>query len=267
VQFSSGQQYGGTEWIVEIPNTRSSSYATNQSSYDVARTTATAAIEAAEDALTLAEREAGLTTAGTRSEDILAAAAAVAEARARVAAIDASLADRSILAPFAGVVTEVDIVKGETATQAPVVTLLASDAFELKARVPEIDITKLTLGQPVIATFDADSDVPISGQIGFISPIATEIDGVAYFEIVIDLSERPEWLRAGLNADIDIIVAEARDVLRVPRRFITSTETPTVLVAQPDGSVATTSVTLGVLGNDGFIEITGVAEGTTIVAP
>lgn len=266
VQFVAGQPYGGTEWVVEIPNTRSSTFISNQTGYEVTQTTANAAVDAAADALTLAEREAGLTTAATRSEDVLAAAAAVAEAHARVAAIDANLADRSILAPFAGTITDVDVVEGETATQAPVVTLLAEDAFELKARVPEIDITQISLGQAVEATFDAESSTQLGGTVSFISPIATEIDGVAYFEIIVALTNAPTWLRAGLNADVDVIVAHATDVLRVPRRFITSTENPAILVATERG-VATTTVTLGVVGNDGFVEITGVAEGTTIVAP
>ena len=47
------------------------------------------------------------------------------------------------MAPFDGVVTNLDVLPGETVTNAPIVTLLADDAFDMTARIPEIDITKV----------------------------------------------------------------------------------------------------------------------------
>ena len=164
--------------------------------------------------------------------------------------------------------TEVDIATGETAPTTPVITVLASDAFTLKARIPEIDITKLALGQKMNAVFDARSSETLTGEVTYISPIAKQIDGVAYFEITIELDTLPTWLRAGLNADIDIIIEQRKDVVRIPKRFVTTTADGTKSVLVPAGNrVATTTIEVLFTGNDSYYEIKGVDAGTTVIAP
>lgn len=266
--FTPGDTYADTTWTIEIPNTRSSSYTTLLNTYNLTKTQADNAIEAAENNLAVAKGENTLTLAPARTEARTQAEAAVAQARARIAAIDARLSDRSIVAPFDGVVTEIDIAVGETAPATPVITVLASDAFSLKARIPEIDITKLQLGQKMNAVFDARSQETLTGEVTYISPIAKQIDGVAYFEITIELDTLPTWLRAGLNADIDIVIEERQDVVRIPKRFVTTAADGTKSVLVPAGHrVATTTIEVLFTGNDSYYEVSGVAAGTTVIAP
>jgi multidrug efflux pump subunit AcrA (membrane-fusion protein) len=266
--FASGDRYSNSEWTIEVPNTRGSSYTTLNNAYVLARTQAENAIAAAKNSLELVSSETSLTTAPARSEEVVSARAAVTEAQARVAAIDARLKDRSIVAPFAGTVTEVTITAGESAPATPVLTLLADDTFSLKARIPEIDITKIAIGQSVQAVFDAKSEETLAGTISYISPIAKQIDGVAYFEILIPLTTTPAWLRAGLNADIDITIESKEDVLRLPKRFVTTLEDGTKTVLTPDkNTTATTTIEVLFSGNDGFVEVKGIPAGTTVVAP
>lgn len=267
LSFTDGDAYSQSDWKIEVPNTRSSSYTTLKNAYELAKTEADSDIKAAADALLLAEKESALTTAPARSNELSESAATVREYEARLAAIDAKLKDRSIVAPFAGVITDTDIVVGETSPSAPVITLLASDAFTLTARIPEIDITKLALEQKVEAVFDAKSDETLSGTISYISPIATQIDGVAYFETTIDLDTIPTWLRAGLNADVDIIVKEKKNVLRLPKRFIINTENGQAVLVPNKYETATTSITVDFTGNDSYVAVSGLPEGTTVVAP
>lgn len=270
IQFNSFSQYSGSSWVIQIPNTKSSTYNTYKNAYDLAIVQEKNAINAAIDMLALAEEEASLTTASARPEVIAQKRGSINQAQARIAAIDAQIADRSIVAPFVGMVTDVSILPGETAPTIPVITMLADGSFELVARIPEIDITKLSINQKVEAVFDANPNDIITGTIDFISPLATEIDGVAYFEATVLLDNTPEWLRAGLNADIEIITKEVENVLRLPKRFVTIKE-------QNKGSVlllnteteTTTEVDVEVLfiGNDGYIAITGIEEGAVVSAP
>jgi HlyD family secretion protein len=266
--FTEGDTYSASTWTIAIPNTRSSSYTTLLNTYNLTKTQADNAIEAAENNLAVAKGENTLTLAPTRSEARTQAEAAVAQARARIAAIDARLADRSIVAPFDGVVTEINISTGESAPATPVITVLASDAFSLKARIPEIDITKLQLNQKINAVFDARSQETLTGEVTYISPIAKQIDGVAYFEITIELDTLPTWLRAGLNADIDIVIEQRDDVVRIPKRFVTTAADGTKSVLIPAGNrVATTTIEVLFTGNDSYYEVSGVTAGTTVIAP
>jgi len=213
----------------------------------------------------LAEAVAESSNAPARDEAIARANANIMSANARIARIDAQLADRTIRAPFGGTVTNIEILPGETVTTAPIVTILAAGDFELTARIPEIDIGILEVGQTVRAVFDARSQEILVGVVDFISLQATEIDGVAYYEAIITLEENPSWLRSGLNADIDIVVVEATDVLRVPRRFVTETDNETVVTILRGDASATTTVEVLLFGDDGYAAITGLEEGDTVV--
>jgi multidrug efflux pump subunit AcrA (membrane-fusion protein) len=171
-------------------------------------------------------------------------------------------------APFSGIITDIDILPGETVTTAPVLTLLAESDFEITARIPEIDIGQLVSGQKVELVFDAKSDEVLQGTIDYISLDATKIDGVAYYEAFIVLNETPMWLRSGLNADMDIITEESLDNLRIPTRFLTSSESGYEVLTQPaPNQTSTTSVELILKGNDGYAAITGLTEGDILVAP
>ena len=217
--------------------------------------------------MTLAEEEAAVINASARSEVVAQQQAAVNEARAAVASIDAQIADRSIVAPFTGEIINVDIFPGETANTEPVITLLANTDFELTARIPEIDVTKVQPDQAAVVVFDAQPDTALAGNVTYISPLATEIDGVAYFESKITLAEAPTWLRSGLNADVDILVEEWVDTLRVPKRFIATEDDRHYVYLTEGEAVAKTEITVSFFGNDGYAAISGLTEGDIVTAP
>ena len=264
LKFTAGDRYSTSEWTIEIPNKKGATYVTYKNAYELALQQQEQNVQAAKDALTLAGDNATFANAAPSSAAVRQADASVASAQARVAQIDAQIKDLSIIAPFDGVITDVDVRPGETAGATPVITILAQDAFELKARIPEIDITKIMTGQHASVIFDAQSKDILTGTLIFVSPLATEIDGVAYFNTTIALDQTPQWIRSGLNADIDIIVADAADVLRIPKRYLITNEDNTYSVLTPEG---TTPVTVTSSGNSGYVAITGLNAGDTVIAP
>lgn len=265
--FSASARYTNSHWIVRIPNTAASSYVSNKNAVLAAENTARVSIEAAKQALTLAEQEQRAANDTPRSEALDRANARVSKAAALVAQIEAKLADQSIIAPFSGTVTNADIVVGETATTKPVFTVLATDDIELKARIPEIDITSIQEGQEVRVIFDAENTTTLTGTVQYISPEPIQIDGVGYFEITVLLHDTPSWLRGGLNADIDIVTMTTPDTLRVPKRYVYRVNDQAFVRTVTDGRLATTTITTGNEGTDGWVAVRGMSEGTIIVAP
>lgn len=267
IQFDEDSNYSSTRWYIEIPNTKSASYTAYKNAYDLAVTQADSAIALAEQELVLARATATNTNAPARSEAVARANASVAQAQARIDRIDAELADRSIVAPFDGTVTALDVTIGETVGTSPIMTLLSNNDFEIKARIPEIDIGKLALDQKVEMVFDAKSDTVVTGVITFISLKATEIDGVSYYEAYIKPDTLEPWIRSGLNADIDIILDEAKDALRIPSRFLITEDTANYVLKADGDSAVKTPITVILKGNDGFVAITGLNQGDVVVAP
>ena len=190
-----------------------------------------------------------------------------AQADARIARIDAEISDRTLTAPFDGVITNVDILPGETVTTVPVVTIFADYQFDMVARIPEIDIGKLAVGQGVEMLFDARLNEIVNGEISFISPEAIEIDGVAYYEAIIDFATLPTWIRGGLNADIEIIIDETSDGVRIPKRFLIETADGYEVLRQRGERAASTTVELILNGDDGYVSVRGIEVGDTVVAP
>jgi HlyD family secretion protein len=265
--FDPSSQYRDSSWTITIPNQKSPLYVTNRNTYALTQTQSASAITIAEQDLVLTQANANSTNAPARSEAVARANADITSANARIARIDSQISDRILTAPFAGTITEIDILPGETVTTLPVVTLLAEADFEVTARIPEIDIGKLAEGQTVEMVFDAKSDVTMIGTVDFISLKSTEIDGVAYYEALIILDETPTWIRSGLNADIDIVISEVSDMLRVPKRFISEVDGTYSILVQSGINAATTTIDVLLEGNDGYVAITGVTSGTTVVAP
>lgn len=267
IQFADGVSYRSADWTITIPNTESAPYVTNSNAYILAQTERNNAVESAAQNLKLAEQNATLDTATPREEAIARARARVLQTEARVQKIQAELKDRILSAPFDGTITNIEPVVGETVGVEPVVTMISRDVFELTALVPEIDVTKITPGQKAHVVFDARVGETLIATITVISPLAREIDGVSYFETKLMLDTSSSWLQSGLNADIDIIIESRENVTRIPSRFlVTEGKNPSVLI-QSGTVTQSIPVTLIFEGNDGYVEVSGINPGDTIIAP
>lgn len=266
-KFTANAQYANSQWIIDIPNKASAAYTLNSNLFEKAQREADNAIAASRESVTLAQNKQQLENAAPRGEALTRANARVSQAAARVAEVTAQIGDRAIIAPFAGVITQVDILAGETAGTKAVITLLGTDAFELVARIPEIDVTRVLLDQKANATFDADRTIPITAKVSYISPVPTQINGVAYFEIKLTIDTPPTWLRSGLNADIDIIIEELLDTTLVPNRFVSTVADQSTIMVLSGTTITTKPVTLVLRGTNGQAAIAGLAEGTTVVTP
>lgn len=103
---------------------------------------------------------------GPRSERIDAARAQVAAAEAAVAQVDATLANATVLAPFAGVVTVRHREPGETVGAGqPVVTLMNPDDRWVRIYVREDGIGRVSLGQPAHITSDSHPGTAFDGRV------------------------------------------------------------------------------------------------------
>lgn len=267
IQFADGESYGNSTWTVAIPNTLSSSYITNLNDYNLAVTQRTNAINKEEQNVKLAEQNLALDNADPRTEALSREEARVQQAQARLQVVNAQIQDHILTAPFDGTITNIEPVIGETVTTAPIITMVSQNAFALTALIPEIDVIKIAIGQKAEVVFDARQHEILPATVTFISPLAKEVDGVSYFEAKLTLDNEVTWLRSGLNADVDIIVESHEQVTRVPKRYVTEMDgNYSVLV--PQGEIAVPApVRVPFQGNDGFVEIADLPEGTTIIAP
>lgn len=238
--------------------------ATNASAHASAEadvTTAANARRAADAALALAR-------AGATTEAIAAAEADLASAEALVAATDADLAKTILRAPFSGIITVQDAKLGAIATAGtPLTTLIADAAFEIRANIPEVDVSGLATGQTAAITLDAyGADAPFTATVASVDPAATVIDGVPTYRTTLVFTAQDVRIRAGMTADVTIAVDRHAGVLAIPQRALTARNGGSAVRALRNGVVEVIPVTVGLRGSDGYVEITdGLREGDVII--
>lgn len=107
--------------------------------------------------------------AGSRREDIAGARARVASADAQIATLEKALADATITAPIAGVVSETLADAGELLQpRAPVIVLTDLDHVWANVYIDEPAVPRLTLGQPATLFTDAGG-AGLPGTVSYIS--------------------------------------------------------------------------------------------------
>jgi multidrug resistance efflux pump len=142
---------------------------------------------------------------GPDPDDIALAEARLSNANEQFTAAEAALADLELVAPFNGVVSELNINPSEWVSPGVPVLLLADlDHLRIETTdLGEIDVAQIAVGDIGIITFDALPEVVINGTIISIAPKAAEGSGVNY-TVVLEMDEVPDELRWGMTAFVDI---------------------------------------------------------------
>jgi multidrug resistance efflux pump len=116
----------------------------------------------------------------------------------------AALANAEVRAPFAGVITSLDLKVGEFASAGqPVVTIADTSQWVVKTTdLTEIDVVELSEGDPAIITFDALPDVELQGNILSISQNFSQNQGDIVYEVTVLLTDKNPAMRWGMTAAV-----------------------------------------------------------------
>lgn len=190
----------------------------------------------------------------------------ISSAAATVQLYGAQLAKFSLRSPMDGTVTFLDIQRGELASPGTVVaTVIAPNALEIEAQIPEVDVSKLSVGNEVSITFDAIGNNSFKGTVSFIDPAETVIDGVVNYKIKISLQTEDARVKSGLTANVIINAQKRENVLTLPEFALTEEDDGVYVQKLVNGEVQKTKVTMGMRGSNGVVEIIdGLSEGDLV---
>ena len=178
------------------------------------------------------------------------------------------LASLVITAPFAGVVSAVNVEEGRTVNaNAAILEIVDPTVAEVDARLDEIDVLTVQEGAQATVSLDGLPGAQLPGVVTSISRTGDNQQGVVTYPVQISVRTPPFLqLREGLSATASIVLQQELGVLLIPSTAIAGTfAQPTVLVSL-DGEVTERAVTLG--ASDGFwiVVTSGVSEGDTLVS-
>jgi HlyD family secretion protein len=217
----------------------------------------------------LAERAAG--EADAREAACRAAAEQVRVSQARIEAAQARLERTLLRAPFAGTVAEINGEIGEFVTPSPVgiptppaVDVVDTSCIYITAPIDEVDAPRVRAGMPARVTLDAFRDRSFKAHVRRVAPYVLDTEKQARtVEVEAEVDEPGDaLLLPGYSADVEVILAERGDVLRIPTRALVEGKRVYVL---EDGIVRSRDVTTGI-GNWEYTEVTaGIDAGAQVV--
>jgi HlyD family secretion protein len=197
--------------------------------------------EAADEALAQAVRridEARLSRDSAREReaalDQLAAAqragaeASVASIETTIATLGERIADAELIAPFAGVITSIDLRVGESAQplSQEAMRLVDTSSLRVTAEFTENRAVDLTVGQSASIVPDADQRQRFEGVVERIGATARQTQGAAQVEVTFRFADSAQdaiergLIKPGFNVDVRVVVNRVEDALLVPLQAI-----------------------------------------------
>jgi len=178
-----------------------------------------------------------------------------------------NLEKATLLAPQAGVVSELTVNEGQVIVGATSVnegTLLMKvnemDELVVRASINEVDVNKLEPAGTVLISFDSIPELEIEGQITEISRFGQSESGRRVFPVEVAFPAGDERLRVGVSANLTFPVARADDVPAVLISAVFDIEgTPHLVMVDSSGEKTLREVETGLSDNQ-YVEILSGAE-------
>ena len=193
--------------------------------------------------------------------------------KAKLKVIQAELERTRLSAPFAGIVAEVNGEIGEFVTPSPVgiptppaVDLMDISCLYVSAPIDEVDAPRIRVEMKANISLDALAGEVFAGSVKRIAPYVLEVEKQARtvdVEVNFICQQDCENMLPGYSADIEVILDEQDNVLRIPTEAIL--EGNKVLVFTADSLLKQRVIKTG-LSNWEWTQITeGLSEGDEVV--
>lgn len=168
------------------------------------------------------------------------------------------LANHTIVSPFDGIVSKVNVEKGDKASSNTSVATVITKSQNVALSFNEVDAAKLKVGQKATLTFDAIDDLTLTGTISEIDVVGTVSQGVVSYGAKIRFDTNDERVKPGMTVSASIVSDSRANVISVPSSAIRTQGNQSFIELVDRGLVP---VTLGLSGDEATEVISGLSEG------
>ena len=209
-----------------------------------------------------------------KKEDVKLAQAQVEDDQITLSNAKQRLADTTVVAPIDGVISQLNVQKGQIISSgitnvgggAPAMTLSDMSRIFVLASVDESDIGKVSMDQPVTITADAFSGKKFQGKVVRIATKGVNVSNVVTFEVKVEVtSQNKSLLKPEMTANVQIISASKENVLVVPVAALTRKKGKMLATVQlPGGQTEERTVQVGLTDGEKYEVLSGLKEGETV---
>ena len=188
-------------------------------------------------------------------------------AQARVEAAQATLNMARLISPFAGTVTESEVLPGDQVSAGATAFRIDNlSSLLVDVEVSEVDINSISIGQPVTLSFDAVLGKEYHGEVLEATQAGTVENGVVNFTVTVELTDADALVKPGMTAGVNIVVQEMHDVLLVPNRAVRLVDGERVVYILENGQPVKKEIRLGSSSDSQSIVASGdITEGDLII--
>ncbi len=162
-----------------------------------------------------------------RLEEVRAKAQLV-KAETEVATMEIRLKDSVVRSPISGIILQKTVEAGQIISSGInsvsggtlIATVARMDSMYVYAEVDEVDIGQVQIGQAAKVVPDAFPEEVFWGSVLRIAPLAKVEQNVTTFNVTVIVANANRKLKAGMNATVDLTIADKRGVLLVAKEAV-----------------------------------------------
>ncbi len=156
------------------------------------------------------------------------AKAQLVKAETEVSTMLTRLKDSVVRSPINGLILQKNVEAGQIISSGInsvsggtlIATVANLDSMYVFAEVDEIDVGQVQIGQSARVVPDAFPDMVYRGRVLRIAPLATVEQNVTTFNVTVIVSNTDGRLKAGMNATVDVTVADRANVVLAPKEAL-----------------------------------------------
>ena len=192
------------------------------------------------------EKEASLADlkAGADALDIRTQELSLIQRQNALADAQEKLADYAVTAPFDGVIATVSAKKGDPASSGTAIVTMVTKQKVAEISLNEVDIAKVKAAQKATLTFDAVSDLSISGEVAEVASIGTTSQGVVNYSVKIVFDTQDDRIKPSMSVTAAIVTEAKTDILLIPSTALKSSG-DIYYVEKPTETIASDVITKG----------------------
>jgi HlyD family secretion protein len=175
------------------------------------------------------------------------------------------LADCYVYAPFNGIITGINVEKGDAVSSGTALASLITKQNVVEVTLNEIDIANVKVGQKAVVTFDNFEDLSVEGEVYQLDLVGTVSQGVVSYSVDIIFSSDDERIKPGMSVTANIIEESVTGVIVITSSAVKTRGDSNYVEVLSNGIPEKKNVETG-LSNDTSVEIkSGLSAGDKVI--
>jgi HlyD family secretion protein len=180
-----------------------------------------------------------------------------------------------IQSPSTGTILELKVHPGELITSGTatfgggtvLMTVADLTRMVVKAKVNEVNIGCVAVGQPVEVNLDALPSRVFHGSVTAISPNGEKVNSIVYYQVKMEIDNKDSALRPLMTANVDILTSVLSDVIAIPLEALRTEHGDDMVYVMANGGRLPRKVRVGLRTESQAVIVHGLQEGETVIVP